>query len=100
MELKKTLVGLEGLKAKGNIEVEITGIENKSKNIKPGFMFVAIKGSIEDGHNYIEEAISLGAKVIMVEEGYDIKKIKLPEDVVLIMAPNTRKALAICSCNY
>ena len=100
MELKKTLVGLEGLKAKGNIEVEITGIENESKNIKPGFMFVAIKGSIEDGHNYIEEAISLGAKVIMVEEGYDIKKIKLPEDVVLIMAPNTRKALAICSCNF
>ena len=34
MELKKILVGLEGLKAKGNLDLDITGLESNSKNIK------------------------------------------------------------------
>ena len=34
MELKKVLVGLEGLKAKGNLDLDIIGLESNSKNIK------------------------------------------------------------------
>ena len=36
MELKKILVGLEGLKAKGKLDLDITGLESNSKNIKEG----------------------------------------------------------------
>ena len=36
MELKKILAGLEGIKAKGNIEIEIKGIEKNSKEVKEG----------------------------------------------------------------
>ena len=43
MELKKILVGLEGIKAKGNVNLEIKGIEKNSKEVKEGYMFVAIK---------------------------------------------------------
>ena len=100
MELKRALIGLDGLKAKGDLDVDIAGIESNSKNIKKDFMFVAIKGTETDGHNYIQNAIENGAKVIMVEEGCDLKKIKLPANVTLVMAPNTRKALAITSSNF
>ena len=100
MELKKILVGLEGLKAKGNLDVDITGLESNSKNIKEGYMFIAIKGYSVDGHDYINNAIEAGAKVVMVQEGCDLKKIKLPADVTIIMAKDTREALAICSCNF
>lgn len=100
MNLKNTLVGLEGLKAKGDLDIDITGIENNCENIQAGNMFVAIKGSEVDGHDYINKAIENGAKVIMVEEGCDLKKIKLQEGVTLVMAPNTRHALAITSCNF
>ena len=34
MELKKILLGLEGIKAKGNLDLEIEGIENNSKEVK------------------------------------------------------------------
>ena len=34
MELKKVLIGLEGLKAKGNLDVEINNLDSNSKNIK------------------------------------------------------------------
>ena len=100
MELKKILVGLDGLKAKGNLEINVNNLESNSKNIKDGDMFIAIKGFATDGHNYINDAINSGAKVIMVQEGCDLKSIKLPEDVTLIMAKDTREALAKCSCNF
>ena len=100
MELKKILVGLEGIKAKGNVDLEIEGIEKNSKEVKEGYMFVAIKGFSTDGHKYVESAIENGAIVVMVEEGCDLKALNIPENVTILMVPDTRKALAICSSNF
>lgn len=100
MELKKILVGIDGLKAKGNLDIDVLGIDSNSKNIKEGYMFIAIKGFSTDGHTYVNNAIEAGAKVVIVQEGCDLKTIKLPKDVTLIMAKDTREALAICSCNF
>ena len=57
MELKSMLVGLENLKVKGNLDIEISGIESNSKNVKEGYLFVAIQGFSTDGHQYVENAI-------------------------------------------
>ena len=100
MELKKLLVGLAKIKAKGNIDIDIKGIESNSKNIKEGYMFVAIKGFSIDGHKFIESAIENGAIAIMVEEGCDLKSLKIPENITLIMVPDTRHGLAIVSSNF
>ena len=78
MELKRILVGIDDLKAKGSLDIDVNNIESNSKNIKQGDMFIAIKGFNVDGHEYIESAINAGAKVIMLEEGCDLKAIKLP----------------------
>ena len=37
MKLKNILQGLENLKLKGDLDLEIEGIESNSKNVKPGF---------------------------------------------------------------
>ena len=39
MELKKVLIGLEGLKAKGSLDIEINNLDSNSKNIKDGDIF-------------------------------------------------------------
>ena len=70
MKLKNILVGLEGLKAKGELDKEIKGIESNSANIKKGFVFVAIKGYSVDGHDFIQEAIEKGATTVVVEGGH------------------------------
>ena len=100
MELKRILAGLEGLKAKGSLDIDVKGIDSNSQNINKDYMFIAIKGFNEDGHKYINDAIKAGANVIVIEEGCDLKSIKLPKDVTLVMAKDTREALAICSCNF
>lgn len=99
MELRKVLNNLENLKAKGNLEIDINKIEKDSRLIKQGDLFVAIRGFEVDGHDYIETAISNGASAVMVDCECDITKLNLPENITLLVADNTRKALAIAACN-
>ena len=100
MELKELLVGLENLKVKGDLNLEIAGIENNSKNVKKGYLFVAIQGFSTDGHQYVENAIENGATAIMIQEGCNLKGMKIPDDVTVVMAKDTREGLAIVSDNF
>ena len=100
MKLEKILQGLTELKLRGNLNTEISGLESNSKNVKPGFLFIAIKGFSVDGHKYIESAIENGATAVMVQEGCDLKALNIPNDITIVMAKDTRYALAICSSNF
>ena len=100
MNLKNILNGIDKLKAKGDLDKEILGIESNSKNIKKGYMFVAIKGFSADGHNYIQSAIDNGATAIVIEDVSKIKDLKIPEDVTIIVNNNTREFLALSACNF
>lgn len=100
MNLKNILNGLEGLKAKGNLDLEIEGIESNSKNVKKGFLFVAIKGFSVDGHEFICQAIENGAVAVVVQADCNLKALKIPKEVTLIVADDTRAFLATSSCNF
>ena len=86
MELKRMLVGLEGLKVKGDLNLEISGVERNSKEVKEGYLFVAIKGFSVDGHQYVKSAIENGATAVMIEEGCDFKSLEIPDNITVIMA--------------
>ena len=100
MNLKELLIGLKGLKARGNIDIDITGVAFNSKEVQSGNLFIAIKGFENDGHEFIKEAINSGAVAVMIEEGCDIAKLNVPNEITIIMAKDTREALAVISCNY
>ena len=101
MELKNILSGIEGLKAKGDLEVDVTGISNDSREVKPGYLFIAIKGFDTDGHEYINKAIENGAKAILIQEEKAKEIIKqIPDEINIITSKDTRIATAICACNY
>ena len=100
MEIKKLLSGIEGLKAKGNLDENISMIECDSRKIKENGMFVAIKGFDVDGHMYIKQAVENGAKAIVINEGTSLKKTDVKEDTIIIVAPDTRIALAKIACNF
>ncbi len=101
MELKKILSGIEGLKAKGELDLEILNITSDSREVKEGSLFIAIKGFDVDGHQFIKNAIENGAKVILVNES-EIKNIisEIKDKITIITAPDTRIALAKCACNF
>ena len=100
MDLKKVLADIDNVKAKGNLDVNIESIESDSRKVREGCMFVAIKGFETDGHNYVNKAIEMGAKVVMVQADSNLKQFILNSNVTLVVVPDTRLALAIASCNF
>jgi UDP-N-acetylmuramoyl-L-alanyl-D-glutamate--2,6-diaminopimelate ligase len=100
MELKKVLNGIENYKSKGDLEIDVLSVEDNSKNVKPGSLFVAIKGFEADGHDYVEEAISNGAIAVVLDMNADLKKIKISSEIVVILVQDSRVALAIAACNF
>ncbi|MDI6758953.1 MAG: UDP-N-acetylmuramoyl-L-alanyl-D-glutamate--2,6-diaminopimelate ligase [Candidatus Omnitrophota bacterium] len=71
---------------------EIKGISCNSKEVKKGFVFVAIKGSCQDGNSFIDEAKAKGAKAIILQ-GKD-QRVNNLRGVFFITVKNSRKALA------
>lgn len=100
MNLKRILLGLKNIKAKGEIDREVTAITNDSREVIEGSLFFAIKGFSNDGTQYIPTAIEKGAKVILVDDKFDLRSVEIPADVTLVVVPDARYAMAICSCNF
>lgn len=100
MELKTLLNGIENFKVKGDTNIDIKNIDSNSKNITKDSLFIAIKGFDFDGHKFVEEAIANGATAVMLDMGADLKGIKIPASITIVITDDTRKALAICSSNF
>ena len=67
MGLQALLAGVDCVPPAG--DVEIKGISYDTRTIRPGELFVALRGYKTDGHNYIEAAREKGAAAIVAEEG-------------------------------
>ncbi|MEA1964574.1 MAG: UDP-N-acetylmuramoyl-L-alanyl-D-glutamate--2,6-diaminopimelate ligase, partial [Candidatus Aerophobetes bacterium] len=95
MNLKKLISNLKIEKISGNPDIEIEGLVYDSRKVRKNFLFIAIRGFKQDGHQFISQAIKKGAKAIIVEKDTPI----LSPDVVLIKVPSSRLALSMVS-NY
>ena len=62
MELKELIHPLEVLEVVGNTDVEISGIQSDSRKVEKAFLFVAVRGTTVDGHDYIQSAIGRGCR--------------------------------------
>lgn len=77
----------------GNSEVEVTSIEQDSRRVQAGTLFVAIRGVHSDGHNYIDQAIGRGAVAVLTEQA----PLEPKEDICYIVCPDTRLLYGLCS---
>jgi UDP-N-acetylmuramoyl-L-alanyl-D-glutamate--2,6-diaminopimelate ligase len=100
VRLSEILNGIQDLKAKGNIDIDIKNISCNSKKVTQDTLFVAIKGYDVDGHDYINDAIANGATAIMLEDINKIRNIILPDNVTFIVTKDSRYSLAISACNF
>lgn len=78
-------------------DASVTGVTHDSRSVRPGYLFVAIKGLRVDGHHFIEDAVGRGASAVIVERG------RVPEGDIptgLAVAPDTRAALALVSSAF
>jgi UDP-N-acetylmuramoyl-L-alanyl-D-glutamate--2,6-diaminopimelate ligase len=75
---------------------EYNGIEYNSSKVEEGYVFVALVGNREDGHNYIDYAVRNGAKLIVIS-----KKIKMDYcGINIVKVEDTRKILGKLASNF
>lgn len=66
--VEELLSGITVVDRKGAAVSEVSGVESDSRQVKPGYLFVAVRGASVDGHTFIPQAMAQGAKVIVCEE--------------------------------
>ncbi|MBQ8331543.1 MAG: UDP-N-acetylmuramoyl-L-alanyl-D-glutamate--2,6-diaminopimelate ligase [Clostridia bacterium] len=73
-------------------DIEITEIVTDSRQVKDGCLFLCIRGLHTDGHEYVEDAIKAGAKVIVAEQ---VRDACVGGAAARIVRKNTRKSAAL-----
>ncbi|MFD2909976.1 UDP-N-acetylmuramoyl-L-alanyl-D-glutamate--2,6-diaminopimelate ligase [Flavobacterium ardleyense] len=97
MKLLKDILYKVGIEAvHGATDIAISKIEFDSRKIELNDVFVAIKGTLSDGHNFIDKALSLGAIAVVCEEFPEV----IVNGVTYIKVKDTNEALAFLAANY
>jgi len=80
----------------GNTGIEIKDVQIDSRKIKQKALFIAVRGGVIDGHQFIDKAIEAGAVAIVCEEIPSEKK----EEVVYVQTENSAAAAAYIAHNF
>ena len=94
--LSDIIEGLAFTELQGSADTWITAVVFDSRKVVPGCLFVAVKGTQSDGHDFIEQAVRDGAAAVICEE--------LPGHVVgevdFLMVADSSKALGLVASQF
>ncbi|WP_129626392.1 UDP-N-acetylmuramoyl-L-alanyl-D-glutamate--2,6-diaminopimelate ligase [Candidatus Oscillochloris fontis] len=96
--LRDLLVGLETIGQPTDLDIPILGLAYDSRQVRPGWLFVAVRGFHVDGHQYVDHALKAGAVALVV----DVRHWDGPTTlgVPLITVADSRVALAPLAANF
>ena len=94
MKLIKLLEGIKHEVISGDIEIDVSDIAYDSRKVVENGLFLAYSGSSVDGHDYINDAIALGAVAVIVEKDVDVSG-----NITIIKVANSKKILSKLSQN-
>ncbi len=95
-ELKDILYKVSITSSYGDMNVDVTGVCFDSRQVKKGYVFVAVKGTQSDGHHFIAKAIELGASAIVCEKLPDT----IHEKINYATVKSSAQALGIIAANF
>jgi UDP-N-acetylmuramoyl-L-alanyl-D-glutamate--2,6-diaminopimelate ligase len=94
MSFQRLLEGAEVLSQQG--DPEITGLDYDSRRVRPGYVFVAMRGETTDGNRFIDKAIASGAVAVVTDSASEAPR----SNVAWALVPHGRRALARLSANF
>ena len=101
MKWKDLIDEIVAVGAEGGAEQPVTGVEYDSRRVRPGAVFVAMKGGSTDGNRYVEKAIASGALGIITDSSptFDHLLVYQP-GVPVLEVEHGRRALAQASAAF
>lgn len=100
MNLAQLIATLPEAKVVGSLETPITEIAYDSRAVQPGSLFIAIKGTHVDGHDFVAQALDQGAAAVVYDDEAVFALID-PQVAAFVRVPNSRAALSpIAAARY
>ncbi|MCL1944003.1 MAG: UDP-N-acetylmuramoyl-L-alanyl-D-glutamate--2,6-diaminopimelate ligase [Candidatus Azobacteroides sp.] len=95
MTIQTLLNNIKNKSIHGSDAGEIVDVHSDSRKIQPGWMFIAVRGTQSDGHDYIASAVEKGAAAVVCETLPDM----LSDAVCYIKVDDSAEALGIIASN-
>ena len=89
MKLSELVQRLKPLKIQGNADVNVLGVDIDSRKVQSNHLFIAVRGTQADGHNYIGRAIEAGASAVVCEQIPE----SAPENVTFVQVDNSEQVV-------
>ncbi len=96
MKIIELLKNLKTESIHGNLETQINQIQFDSRKVEKNDVYVALKGTVADGHQFIKQVIQKGVKMIVCEK----LPVYLEDKITYIQVEDTAKALGIIAGNF
>ena len=96
MKLKDVLYKVNIRSVMGSTDVEIGDVQLDSRKMRKGALFIAVKGTVVDGHQFIDKAIESGAVAVVAEIIPTVTK----DEVVYVQVENSAAATGYISHNF
>ena len=93
VEIAPLVAALEGARVLGELPPATSGIAHDSRRVRPGAIFVALRGERSDGHAFLEAAVRAGAGTVVVDDAY-LQANGPPAGVATVAVADTRRALS------
>ncbi|HRN93540.1 MAG TPA: UDP-N-acetylmuramoyl-L-alanyl-D-glutamate--2,6-diaminopimelate ligase [Chitinophagales bacterium] len=95
-DLKTLLVNVKVKQLCGSSDAVVNALQLDSRKVKTGDCFVAVSGTLVDGHNFIEQCVSAGASVIVCEK----LPVNINSNVTYVLVEESSRALGIMAANF
>lgn len=95
MELRQLLEGVNMIQKQADQAGDVASVCYAADQCEPGSLFVAIPGLAHDGHDFIAQALDNGARFIVHQ-----KDVRVPQGIITIKVPDSRRALGQLAKNY
>lgn len=95
-ELKDILYKVSLTSSYGDMSVDVKGLCFDSRKVKAGYLFIAVKGTQSDGHEYISKAVTSGAIAVVCEKIPDT----VPDNIAIVTVKSSGQALGIIASNF
>jgi UDP-N-acetylmuramoyl-L-alanyl-D-glutamate--2,6-diaminopimelate ligase len=96
IELKDILYKVSLTSTYGDMSIKVKGVCFDSRKVQPGFLFVAVRGTLSDGHTFINKAVESGAVAVVCEIIPDL----VSDNATYVTVKNSANALGTIASNF
>jgi UDP-N-acetylmuramoyl-L-alanyl-D-glutamate--2,6-diaminopimelate ligase len=97
MTFAELIAPIEAVERTGNLNVAVTSLTDDSRAVKPGGVFVAVKGERVDGHAFVDKAVAAGAAALVVQQN---ARVTAPASMPVVRVDDSRRLLGVLAGRF